>query len=296
MILKLNYIKEHIDENKKLHYKKSLVQCDNCGKKRVVSTSNLNLEKNITLCSSCCKISIKENNYQKLANSKNLIIQDKNIPTNSGTNINWKCNKCDYIWNISFANLKRSNVTNCPKCESHAKITKHEYIKLANQFNLIFLGPIPKATNIKTNWICSCKRYIRKTYWEIKTRPKCYNCWLEKVTKPKEFHHKRKDHSGSLYRNWTIKIFEKYNFTCQKCKIRGKNLNAHHIFTWKEHPNLRFNIENGICLCEKCHSQKYKNSFHHKYGTKNNNLKQIEEFINRPLIEINQTELLINIK
>lgn len=34
----------------------------------------------------------------------------------------------------------------------------------------------------------------------------------------------------------------------------GINLNAHHIFTKGRHRNLRWNTDNGVTLCAKCHT------------------------------------------
>ena len=41
-----------------------------------------------------------------------------------------------------------------------------------------------------------------------------------------------------------------------KCIYCGSsiNLNAHHIFTKGRHGNLRWNIDNGVTLCAKCHT------------------------------------------
>lgn len=53
---------------------------------------------------------------------------------------------------------------------------------------------------------------------------------------------------------WYKSVFSRDCFTCQVCgDNKGGNLNAHHKFPWKDFPQLRFDINNGITLCEKCH-------------------------------------------
>ena len=77
------------------------------------------------------------------------------------------------------------------------------------------------------------------------------------------------------YNNCVRKVLKRDNYTCRKCgDKRGGNLNAHHIRNYSEHSNLRTSVENGITLCEDCHKE-----FHIKFGYKNNNEKQIEEFM-----------------
>ena len=81
-----------------------------------------------------------------------------------------------------------------------------------------------------------------------------------------------KSGKGELrYKTWRKNVFElnkakkglsKY-YVCEKCNKKRKTtrvLHAHHIKSWDKFPKDRYNRDNGVVLCIKCH-----NAFHRKY-------------------------------
>jgi len=52
--------------------------------------------------------------------------------------------------------------------------------------------------------------------------------------------------------HWREKVFERDNYTCWICKLKGY-LHPHHLKRFSDYPKLRFKISNGLTLCEFCH-------------------------------------------
>lgn len=70
---------------------------------------------------------------------------------------------------------------------------------------------------------------------------------------------RKRDWSRSIYQNWRKAVFAKDDYTCQECgDDKGGNLHAHHIKPWATFEEGRYDITNGITLCELCHIDTHK--------------------------------------
>lgn len=62
----------------------------------------------------------------------------------------------------------------------------------------------------------------------------------------------RKKNRRGKHGSWADKVISRDNATCQKCGSH-ENLQAHHILSFAEHPEARWDIANGLTVCFSCH-------------------------------------------
>ena len=114
---------------------------------------------------------------------------------------------------------------------------------------------------------------------------RCYQEWQKGVPKSEEFKNFCKTRVGEksptwkggvtperirirnskAMREWRKSVFERDSYQCQHCEERcgnGKNvyLHAHHIKSFADHPDSRFDINNGLTLCKACHYKVHSNA------------------------------------
>ena len=68
---------------------------------------------------------------------------------------------------------------------------------------------------------------------------------------------KRNLRNDGEYKQWSRKVKKRDNW---KCKINNKDCSGycivHHILPWRDYPELRYDINNGIALCQAHHPRK----------------------------------------
>ena len=191
-----------------------------------------------------------------------------------------KCN-LGHIHQVTFNNFLRG--TRCPHCLKASQRLSIEFVRQQFELeNYTLLSTHYQNNAQKLNVICSQNHHTQISYNKFKSGRRCNKCSL--VNRSGARHYNFNSNLTEEIRNkkrdvkevvqWRKEVFKKDNFHCRKCGIKNKSLNAHHIHNWADYPQLRFNVDNGITLCLKCH-----NLFHLTYGVRNNNQNEIDDFL-----------------
>lgn len=78
--------------------------------------------------------------------------------------------------------------------------------------------------------------------------------WIEDRTLLKDDH---RDRGGQLHREWSRSVKNRDKWSCRIAdKNCGEKIVAHHILSWKDYPELRYEVNNGITLCHAHHPRK----------------------------------------
>jgi len=146
----------------------------------------------------------------------------------------------------------------------HIKKNKHFFC--SSKCHNLFLGRNKKKI------ICKyCGKTIYKSNSMIKKSnfcsDKCLRLFNQKENHPRwiQDRSKVKDlnttiRTSKAWKKWREVVFERDKYICQLCgAINGNGyrveLHPHHIKSFKDYPNLRFDISNGITLCISCHNK-----------------------------------------
>ena len=182
---------------------------------------------------------------------------------------NLECLECNFLWKAAYNHFKSDN-SGCPRCSEKLKPT-HEFVKdnyiksgikllsiyqsnkIVNDLECIKFGHKWKAAyndfNSHNNGCPEC--------WKLSNRGENHSSWNHELTKEDRENSYNRSHTPDN-RLWREAAYNRDGHTCQCCNIRGGSLEAHHIDSWKDHKDDRFNIDNGVTLCETCHKAYHK--------------------------------------
>jgi hypothetical protein len=198
----------------------------------------------------------------------------------------------DYICpNGHFASVHFYDFRNgvqCSKCTGCRKYTLEEVRQFFEKENCVLLESIYINNHTKMNYQCSCGNESKIDLSNFLYGVRCMECYLESkkgenapnwnpnITE-EERTIKRKFYG---YKEWRLSVFERDKFSCQCCgDNKGGNLNAHHLDGYDWCIEKRLDVENGITLCEGCHTD-----FHKKYGFGGNTIEQFDEYMSDNVI------------
>lgn len=120
---------------------------------------------------------------------------------------------------------------------------------------------------LKSEWVeipCkNCGEKVRMTknraenYW----KGYCRNCKYVPITGEHNLNWKdgiskenQKLRTSIQYYEWRARVLVKADFKCEICN-KENSRNAHHIKPFALYPDIRFDVNNGQCLCEDCHNK-----------------------------------------
>jgi hypothetical protein len=181
-----------------------------------------------------------------------------------------KCKDCgknfdNSIYDYSKKDITIKHVGYCIECSNNKRTWKnqHKHEDVHSWFSDRNLKLLSNYKNSYTdlNILCGCgnkfsMKFKNRLHYADDWIPKCEMCRKEEKLKKKKYNRnkfKGKDKTWSKY------VKEKFN---NKCFISGKitNLVSHHLYGYNKYSDLRYNINNGVCLCEEYHIK-----FHKKY-------------------------------
>lgn len=118
---------------------------------------------------------------------------------------------------------------------------------------------------------CGCKQIEHVTALGLSNVGKDNPAYNHKLT-GEEREERRFQRTSADSRRLRLETYKRDNFTCTLCES-NKDLIAHHLDGFDNHPEKRFDINNLVTLCEGCHID-----FHKEFGYGNNTKEQFEQY------------------
>lgn len=201
----------------------------------------------------------------------------ENDPTNK---VAWNCKcKCGTLTVAVGLNLKTGNTKSCGCWRN-----KPQRMDISGKvYGRLTAIEVAKVCDHKVWWRCSCEcgQMTNVMLGKLQSgSTKSCGCMQREISTGIARKHlagkKKQDHPRwnpslspterdkfrpSELKEWSRRVLERDDFTCQVCGSRGVSLHAHHLAPYKSHRDLRTNVENGTTVCQPCHT-----CFHREWG------------------------------
>lgn len=184
------------------------------------------------------------------------------------------CGKLKYFpaWYIKQKELKGSKKYHCSKeCDNESKKLRHSRGVPSVKIKCIVCKKEFKAwqsnINVGKSKTCSwkCAKISISNTLTGRKNPKHSEFMKGKQYSKKNTNDLKISRSQAYdtrYKEWMNSVKKRDNW---KCRIRNKDccgkLESHHILPWRDFPELRYDIKNGITLCIKHHPRKRSEEF-----------------------------------
>jgi 5-methylcytosine-specific restriction endonuclease McrA len=177
------------------------------------------------------------------------------------------CPSCSVVVYKSPSQIKPGRVSYCSPACYHKGLFKGKDIECGYCGVLFYRSP--SLVKIRSTNFCSVACMGKQQ--GLSQRGENNPLWRGGVSKEA-----KRLRASKEFKEWRKAVFERDNFTCQFCGIRGGYLEPDHIKPFAYYPLLRFDITNGRTLCRPCHKTT------ETFGSKGRKLHELEKDKDRP--------------
>ena len=192
----------------------------------------------------------------------------------SRVRVDAECTYCGKVRSVNFYQYREC----CHSCSNSKPTTQETKNKQSEQRKGKSLGAANPMWKGGKNTCITCSGLISN-----RVASQCKRCFLERdqygENNPawKDYTDAEREtaiseRKGCLARRWSKSVKVIAGFECDIC-CSNEKLHSHHLSNWRDSPDIRFDLSNGVCLCQNCHMR-----FHSIYGKKKNTPTQYTEF------------------
>lgn len=106
-----------------------------------------------------------------------------------------------------------------------------------------------------------CSRDCMSKHYSTLMSGENHRNWQGGITETKS-----RDNLYEGYKEWRKTIYKRDGYRCKICgNNKSGNLRAHHIKPRHKYPELVIDLDNGVCVCDKCHKEIHYEGKHQHY-------------------------------